>query len=58
MDSEGVWVIVLSLIIAIGTPAIYVLGSYDGYREGQLDYQRGNVKYELTETGYKEIIEK
>lgn len=33
------------------------VGFEDGYKEGQLDYQRGDVKYELTETGYIEIFE-
>lgn len=28
-----------------------------GYRNGQLDYQNGVIKYEVTENGYKELVE-
>ena len=58
MDGEGTAVIGISFVIAIALIFVYVSGHSNGYREGQLDYQRGKVKYELTETGYKEIIEK
>lgn len=27
-----------------------------GYERGQLDYQRGIIEYELTDTGYNHII--
>lgn len=28
-----------------------------GYKNGQLDYQRGIIEYELTDKGYKQITE-
>ena len=31
-------------------------GYREGYKEGQLDYQRDIILYELTEDGYKEVI--
>ena len=37
---------------------VLVLGVSEGYKMGQLDFQEGKIKYELTDTGYKEIIKK
>ena len=35
---------------------ILVFSISQAYKTGQLDYQRGFVKYELTDNGYKQII--
>lgn len=47
--------------MAIGVVlSVAVFGTFIGnemYKYGQLDYQRGIIKYELTESGYKEIHE-
>lgn len=58
MSSEGkLWFISGLLIGSLSTLVILFSPIFnDAYKRGQLDYQKGIVKYELTETGYKEVV--
>ena len=46
----------LTIIVALlGLFAGFLAGIREGYRVGQLDYQRDKVRYILTSTGYREV---
>ena len=48
--------IIVNFLTVIGFLLMtYGISSINAYKEGQLDYQRGIIKYELTETGYKDV---
>lgn len=42
-------VMILSLVVG------FLAGIREGYRYGQLDYQRREIRYILTSTGYREV---
>lgn len=58
IDSKGI-VFFVGFLLGVALSILIFSGPVmsDGYKQGQLDYQRGKIKYELTEAGYKEIVE-
>lgn len=48
--------IFLGLFVLLGAAIGSESNDESSYRNGQLDYQRGVIEYELTEDGYRQLV--
>jgi hypothetical protein len=53
---KGIIVVVTIIGLLFGFTVGTVYQDGEAYKRGQLDYQKGIVKYELLENGYKKIF--